>query len=298
MQFQVMGESGYTRPCLVALDTVLSGPSDVQRATVLTKDNNRHLFILWESVAALKKGTIIPAGFASGYGGEGARGFSLALCMLSEHQVPIDHLEVTEPVFDQIDGGDFPDLWQLQISGSASPREMPIPGWTFVNHWEFTQRQRLWRVQSWRWRDNVIEWTDSANIVDDFNWEVGDKLDRAVRALTRNAQTEDSQHVGLILRDAWLEFSRVVRKGIEKDTKGLGRSDVKGVVDALDLPQTVAERAKRAYNSTNSLQHDLRAAAGDAVVCFNDSTEAMAEVIDARFRGVHDPMIGALIRPN
>ena len=136
MQFQVMGESGYTRPCLVALDRVLSGPSDVQRATVLTKNDNEHLFVLWEKVDWPMKGIIIPTGFTSGYGGEGARGFSLALCMLSEHQVPIDCLGVTEPDFDQIDGGYFPDQWQLQISKSASPCEMPVPAWIFVNHWE------------------------------------------------------------------------------------------------------------------------------------------------------------------
>ena len=66
MQFQVMGESGYTQPCLVALDTALSGSSNIHRATVVTKNDNEHLFILWGSEDHPQRGTIIPTGFASG----------------------------------------------------------------------------------------------------------------------------------------------------------------------------------------------------------------------------------------
>ena len=134
--------------------------------------------------------------------------------------------------------------------------------------------------------------------VDDFNWEVGDKLERACRALTRDSQTEDCQHVGLILRDAWIEYSRIVREGIERDAEKLGRNDVKGVVDALNLPQAVAEKAKRAYSATNSLQHDLRAAPEDAVACFSKTTEAMAEIVSVRFPGLRDPRMEDMIRPN
>ena len=246
---------------------------------MLTKNDNRHLFVLWESDDWHLKCIIIPSGFASGYSGEGPRGFSLALCMLSEHQIPIDGLGLTESEFDQIDDGYLPDQWQLQISETASPFPMPIPGWILVNHWELARNQRLWRVQSWRWRDAVIKWNESASIIDDFSWEIGDKLYRACRALTLNSQSEDCQHVGLILRDAWTEFSRIVRKAIEEDSGRLGRNDVKGVVAALNLPQAITRRAKIAYNSTNALQHDLRAIPEDAVACFSNSTEAMAEII-------------------
>ena len=67
IRFQVMGESGYTQPCLVALDAALSGSSNINRATVVTKNENEHLFILWVSEDQPQRGTVIPTGFASGY---------------------------------------------------------------------------------------------------------------------------------------------------------------------------------------------------------------------------------------
>ena len=298
MQFQVMGQSGYTQHCLVALDRVLSGPIYVQRATILTKNDSEHLLVLWETVDWPSRGIIIPTGFASGYSGEGSRGFSLALCMLSEHRVPIYHVRMRETVFDQIDGGYFPDLWQLGISQRALQCEMPIPNWTFVRHWELTQQRRLWRVQSWRWRNTVIEWNESANIVDDFNWEVGDILNRAIRALTRSSPPEDRQQVGLILRDAWIKFSRIIRKSLDDDDESIGKNDVKGVLEAMDLPQEIIQKGRKAYNLTNALQHDTGAGHDMAKACFNRSTEAMAEIISVRFPRVHDLRNESLIRPN
>ena len=37
MQFQIMGESGYTQRCFVALDMVLSRPSEVHKAIEATR---------------------------------------------------------------------------------------------------------------------------------------------------------------------------------------------------------------------------------------------------------------------
>ena len=218
--------------------------------------------------------------------------------MLHEQGIPIDHLTVPRPVFDQIDGGHFPNQLQRQVSESASPCEMPIPGWIFVGHWELALKRRLWRVQSWRWRNTVIQWTESARAIDDFNWDVGDKLDRASRTLTRNSQPEHCQHVGLILRDAWIEFTRIAREDIDEGSAELGRSDLKGVIDALKLPEDISRKARRTYNSTNALQHDLRAVPEDAVACFSRTTEAMAGVIGACFPGRRDQRMDDLIRPN
>lgn len=298
MQFQVVGDSWRTQRCLVALDTVLSGPLHVQQATILTKNDSEHLLVLWESVGWSNEGFIIPTGFASGYSGEGARGFSLALCMLYEHQVPMYHLNVGESSFDQIDGGYFPDPWQHQISERAEPCEMPIPGWTFVKHWDLAQYGRLWRVQSWRMLDTVIEWNESATVVDDFNWEIGDKLNRACRTLTRSSPIEDCQQVGLILRDAWIKFSRVIRKHLDEDDGRIGKNDVKRVLEAFNLPEALSLKTRKAYDLTNKLQHDTNAGQHKAKTCFHSSTEAMAAIIKVRFPGMHDPRKGSLIRPN
>ena len=59
----------------------------------------------------------------------------------------------------------------------------------------------------------------------------------------------------------------------------MGRLLTKGVVDALNLPETVTTKAKRAYNSTTALQHDLGATLDKARASFGSTVEAMAEVL-------------------
>ena len=275
---------------------VLSGPLEPQRATVLTKDSNQHLILLWDCWDWHFDGIIIPNGFKSGYGGEGARGFSLALCMLHERHVPIDCLEVIPRVFNRIDKGKFPDQLQERVKDFTSECEMPVPGWIFVNHWELTKSHRLWRVQQWRSR--VIEWTNSADIVDDFSWTIGDKLYQACQRVNRNAPSEIFQQVGLILRDAWIEFSLTVRTRIGEIAEQPGKNDVKAIVEALNLNEDLTRVAKKAYDSTNVLHHDRKAKLEKAEVCFNASVAAMAEIISARFPGQFDPRKDELIPPN
>lgn len=299
MSFQVMGESGITGSCLVELDKTLSGPSQIERATVLTNDFRGHLFILWERIEQPGFGFIIPAGFRSGPGGgEGVRGFSLALCMLHDYRVPIDCLEVRTSVFDQINRGSLPGSLQTQIIQAASPCAMPISGWTLVKHWELTQEGRLWRVQGWRGNDFVIQWNEQAIAIDIFNWELSDKLNQACETLAPNSRTEDCQQVGLILRDTWIEFSHIARKYLGKDPAHIGKNDVKGIIKALNLPHDVTQRASKAYDSTLELQHRRGAKREEAIACFNNSTEAMAEIISICFPGQRDPRRAGMVPPN
>ncbi len=294
--FQVFGQSGVTRPCLIALDMVLSGPLDPQRATVITKEGDTHLLLLWECGNWPFEGFIIPNGFKSGYGGEGARGFSLALCMLYEHHIPIDRLEVKPQTFSSINRGEFPEQWQERIKDSASECEMPIPGWIFVNHWELTKNRRLWRVQ-W-WRGTGIEWPGSGDKVDDFNWVVGDKLHHTCSIIKKNAPSEIFQQAGLVLRDAWIEFSHIIRERIREIPEKPGKNDVKAVIDALNLSDLLKDRAKKAFSTTLDLQHDRNATIGQASDCFTNSVESMAEIVSACFPGQFDPKKDELIRPN
>ena len=275
---------------------VLSGPLDPLRATVLTKNGNEHLILLWECGIWPYEGLVIPTGFASGYSGEGARGFSLALCMLHERDIPIYRLEVNPTVFDRIDGGQIPEDWQGYIQESATKCEMPIPFWVFVEHWELAKSRSLWRVQ--RWRYNGIEWTLDADVVDDFSTTTGDKLQQVCRTVRRNAPPEICQHAGLVLRDAWIEFSHAIRERIKIIPGNPGRNDVKSVVAALELTNTLKKCANKAISSANALQHDRNATRQMAQACFDDSTKAMAEIIRARFPGHHDLSKVDLIRPN
>jgi len=295
-EIKVLGASGYTRPCLIALDMVLSGPLEPQKATVLTKETEEHLFVLWDCCNWPFEEIIIPKGFKSGYSGEGGRGFSLALCMLYEHNIPIECLEVNPEVFNRIDKGYFPKKWQERVKETASKCDMPVPGWIFVNHWELTKEHRLWRVQ--RWRSTGIEWTDSADVVDDFSWRVGDKLHQACLTVKRNASSEQCQQSGLVLRDAWIEFSIVVRVKVGDIAGQPGKNDVKAVIEALRLDETLTTRAKKAFDSTNVLQHDRTAGWEKAKACFDASADEMAEIVKASFPSHLDPNRDKLIRPN
>ena len=297
-QFEAMGVSGVTQPCLIALESVLSGPAPVQKATVLTKNKNDHLIVLWQLLDWPFTGIIIKSGFGSGYSGEGGRGFSLALCMIHEQQIPIEHLEVKPTVFDHIDSGEFPSKWHRPVCESAIRIEMPIPAWIFAGHWELTLERRLWRAQSWQRWNSLIRGPYPGGYVDRFSWDVGDRLYRASKNLKPNPPPESCQQVGLMLRDAWIEFSRVVRTDIQDARKRIGKDDVKRVLDALSLPEGLATKSKKAHGAANALQHDRSAKPEAAQRCFNDTTEAMAEIIKARFPGQYDPRINGLIPPN
>ena len=294
--FRVLGDSGYTRSCLVALDMVLSGPLDPLRATVLTKNGNEHLILLWECGSWPFEGIVIPTGFKSGYGGEGARGFSLALCMLHDQEIPIYRLEVSPAAFDRIDLGELPKHWQGSIQESATECEMPMPYWVFVNHWKLARQRQLWRVQ--RWRYNSIEWTVDGDVVDDFSTITGDKLYQACRAVRRNPPPEICQHAGLDLRDGWIEFSHAIREKIKVVPGNPGKNDVKSVVAALGLSEDVTKLAHKAINSANALQHNRNATWELAQACFDHSARAMAEIIRVRFPSHLDPFKNDLIRPN
>ena len=275
---------------------VLSGPLDPRKATVISNEYDEHLFLLWDCWNWPFEGIIIPSGFKSGYSGEGGRGFSLALCMIYEHNIPMEQLEVHKKVFENIDKGNFPEQWQQAVIRKALKCDMPVPGWIFVNHWELTKAHRLWRVQTWR--NLTIEWTYSADDVDDFNWIVGDKLHEACSRVRKNASSAECQQSGLILRDAWIEFSQAIRGKLREIERTIGKNDVKAIIDVLDVEDSLKIKARKAFDSTNVLQHDRKASKEQAKECFAISVDAMAEIIKVRFPKQIDPKKDKLIRPN
>lgn len=120
----------------------------------------------------------------------------------------------------------------------------------------------------------------------------------ASKNLGDNVQPEISQQVSLMLRDAWIEFSRVARSQLEETGSKFGKDDVKRVLEGLRLPNAITAKAKQAHARTNELQHDRGATPDLARRCFDITAEVMAEIIQTRFPGQTDPRIKALIPRN
>lgn len=297
-QSRVLGKSRVTQPCLIALESALSGPIPVEKATVLTKNDVEHLFVLWESLDWPYQGAIIPSGFASGYGGEGGRGFSLAVCMILDQRIPMEHVKVRHDVFDKIDRGFFSMVWQKEICDSGSGSDIPLENWVFKSHRELMLAHRLWRAQSWQMWNSVMAWPHPAFTVDKFSCDVGDRLYLASKNLGHNVQPEICQQVGLMLRDAWIEFSRVARSELEETGFKIGKDDVKRVLEGLRLSNAIIAKAKQAHARANALQHDRGATPDLARRCFDNTVGAMAEIIQTRFPGQPDLRIKGLIPPN
>lgn len=89
-KIQYHGEEGITRSCLDAITRLIHFGCQIKEAKLLTLES-RHCFLL--SVAMEESYIAIKSGFASGYSGEGSRGLSYALQLLSQQ---ISWMEIEE----------------------------------------------------------------------------------------------------------------------------------------------------------------------------------------------------------
>jgi hypothetical protein len=62
-----------------------------------------------------------------------------------------------------------------------------------------------------------------------------------------------------------------------------GKNDIKAIIEALNLGESLDKRAKKAFDLTNILQHDRKAGKEKAKACFEASANEMAEIIKTRF---------------
>jgi len=89
------GASGVTDICKNAIMDILQSNGNITLARILTY-KNEHSFLLYDEY----RGTIaIKSGFASGYQGGGATGFSYVLELLHSHEVEIEEVNVTKKIF-------------------------------------------------------------------------------------------------------------------------------------------------------------------------------------------------------
>ncbi|HAT41054.1 MAG TPA: TIGR02391 family protein [Rheinheimera sp.] len=103
---EYFGTAGITARCLTALTMVIQAGGDIITRAFLLSDVDScsncgtHCLLLWPETS---DPIVIKSGFTSGYGGEGPRGLSSALQILSRHNIDIEEYAVDADFIQRVD---------------------------------------------------------------------------------------------------------------------------------------------------------------------------------------------------
>lgn len=103
-QLEYRGTRGITRHCLVALANFLQECRTTGRAILLSTPADDHgcrshaFLLLLDDLPEV----LVLDGFASGYGGEGPRGLSTAICLLDTRRWDMNEVELTAELFERL----------------------------------------------------------------------------------------------------------------------------------------------------------------------------------------------------
>ena len=145
-----MGLAGMSRPSLLAIDAIVNSQYPPRKASVVTWMKNRkdgqgeHLFLFWEwNEVDL---TVVHSGFTSGYGGEGPRSYSQALCMILDRGIPTNEIRVDETEFDAIEHRKMTTkLAERLRTANDTPIEWPWIG-VWDRHETEIEDQTFWKT--------------------------------------------------------------------------------------------------------------------------------------------------------
>ena len=259
---QYIGASGYTRPCLVAIDAILNSGWLPQKAIIVSTrpygnnptQNHLFLFIDWAHFPI----TVVPSGFASGYPGEGPSGFSLAICMIREKGIPIYGIDLDDVNFERIDRGEVKysdDALFKHILLESEEYSWPWPGWTNEGHEQMLERGLLWRECDWR-QPQTDQITKAISEIDIEFPPVGNKLRLARKKIEKSQSSEELQQVGILVRDAWIEFSKALCKSLRVDTTDVENDKVIDRLKKLKLEDELLDSCRVSLNLSLKVQHD------------------------------------------
>jgi hypothetical protein len=281
---QYLGESGITRTCILAINAVVNSGILPKKATVVTyvsdKTTNRqqekHLFIFWDwqSMPIV----VIHSGFASGYSGEGPRGFDLAICIIREKGIPIESVDVKETMFKAIDEGKiiFTDdpIWKDIKAESETHDYFIVP----TGYEEALERGQLWRhqyLQGYKLPDSL---SIAISNIDWFSDDIGRKL-RLADNKTKSDIKEDWQNTGLLIRDAWIELAqRLCDEGYIR-TPEIPKDKVIDKLKKLELDEEVISLAKASLDLSLKVQHDRKVTRELAIACVASAVFTMQPMI-------------------
>ncbi len=283
LKVQYLGQKGYTYTCLLAMDAILNSGIIPEEATIVSlaygENQEEHLFLLWNCghIPLI----IVPSGFASGYPGEGPKGFSLAICMLREKNIPLKCNFVDESQFELLNTGKITNPAHsllINIKAGSEKATFPWPSWVSNQDEELLKRGQLWRKMYWRQQKTDFI-TEAISDVDIYCPQAGERLRLALGKLEKD-ETAELQATGICIRDAWIEFVRQLCQEKNIDTTDLTPDDVTGRFVKLGLEDEIKKLAKSTFDLSLKNQHDRRIAKCVAKTCIMTAAFTMQTLLE------------------
>lgn len=138
------GSAGATMHCAEAVERLLHSGPTLEMALVLTHrrpEKGSHALLITNIYGDQ---IVVKAGFTSGYGGAGPKGFSATLALLEWHGVPLDEVIVEEQLLDRLDAAAL-TIGDLEAIATA-PRVKPPALWDYILDSDYpSERENPWR---------------------------------------------------------------------------------------------------------------------------------------------------------
>jgi hypothetical protein len=258
-QVQCLGISGHPRQCLYAVEAILDSNSLPEKATIVTYMKDRqnlqeeHLLLFWNWCNVPL--TIVRNGFASGYTGDGPRSFSLAVCMIRSKAIPIEGIDASEKEFRLLDEGKLTPGLYKKLKVESEPLTWPWPLWVYEEHEKLLEQEDLWNNLGWtRTKGDIEKALDSIHGYHPLVWR---KLKLATQQSKESTEIEEGQQVGILLRDAWIEFAqKLFAEKNTDDSANIGANDVKAMMRSLIRDDATYTLVCSAYDLALKVQHD------------------------------------------
>lgn len=290
---QYLGEDGFTQTCILAVNAILNSGILPEKATIVSFVYDRrshprqedHLLIFWNW--QYMPVVVIPSGFASGYGGEGPRGFELALCLIREKSLPMDMVFLGEDEFKalteaNIKYADHPLFKKIKIE--AEPATWPWYDWVSEEIEEFFEQGVLLkhRYLNGYEKDLVTQALTEIALV---NQEVAAKLRHAKNNVEKSSERRDWQSALMYIRDTWIEFSMWLCETLNIDTVDIEKDKV---VEKLRRIEPIKSDEKlfnlaRGSFGMSMKHHDRTVEHDDAVACVISSIVTIKAIIQEVF---------------
>ena len=137
---QYAGEPGITRSCLNAVIALIQSGPVVSKARILTCSETHGLLL----TVAPDDLVAVKSGFASGYEGEGPRGFSHALCLLDAHDVDIEEYDVQTEFIERLDNSALTIKDLKSLDRTDTRRTNRWPAYVSEQDWDRQNLGTLW----------------------------------------------------------------------------------------------------------------------------------------------------------